>query len=133
MKPFRLKPPEPKEVEHVMPAVRAALEWHPKVMHVFRINSGSAWLPGKGGRKRPVKFHDIEGCSDLIGILAGGRWLAVEVKRPSTRDGATEAQLAFLGRIRAAGGVAFIAASAEEAVRELNAALLFSENEAECF
>lgn len=119
---FKLKPPEPNESQ-VMQAVRAALQWHHKVAHIWRINSGSAWLPGKGGNKRPVKFHDITGCSDLIGILRDGRWLAVECKRPSTRKDTTDEQRTFLDRIRAAGGVAFVAASADDAVRELEAAI----------
>ena len=120
---FRLKRPEPSEAQ-IMSAIRTALGYHPAVAWVARINSGRAWLKGKGGVQRPVKFHDIEGCSDLIGQLReSGRWLAVECKRPSTRKDATEAQLAFLKRVREFGGVAFVAASADEALRELEMAL----------
>ncbi len=120
---LRLTRPEPTEAQ-AMQAVRTALHYHPAVAWVARVNSGSAWLRGKDGRDRPVKFHDIDGCSDLLGQLRGsGRLLAVEVKRPSTRGDATDAQLAFLQRVRNAGGVAFVAAAADEAIRELNAAL----------
>src|SRR5688572_15094130 len=122
VKPFRLAHPEPTEAQ-VMTAVRQAMHFHPAVAACWRINSGSAWLNGKGGRERPVKFHDIDGCSDLIGILNGGRWLAIECKRPSTRNETTPAQDAFLDRIERAGGVAFVAWSADEAVRRLNLAL----------
>jgi hypothetical protein len=119
MTPLRLTPPEPTEAQ-VLSAVRTALQWHPQVRHMWRLNSGSAWLAGKGGRERPVKFHDIDGASDLIGILSGGRWIAVEVKRPSTRNGATPQQLAFLDRIRAAGGIAFVAWDAAQARAKLD-------------
>ncbi len=119
---FRLTAPEPLESQ-VMRSIREALGWHPAIAHLWRVNSGRAWLKGKGGKDRPVKFHDIDGCSDLLGILKGGRWLAVECKRPSTRNDATAAQLAFLDRIKEAGGVAFVAASADEALRLLDEGL----------
>lgn len=121
MKPYRLKPPEPAESQ-VLKAVRAALQWHPQVRSLWRVNSG-AHVVGQGASRRFIKYHDITGCSDLIGILSGGRWLAVEVKRPSTKGQATDAQLGFLNRIREAGGVAFVASSADEARRQLDEAL----------
>jgi hypothetical protein len=130
MKPLRLVHPEPTEAQ-VMASIRTAMQYHPAVAACWRINSGSAWLKGKGGQERPVKFHDIAGCSDLIGILKGGRWLAIEVKRPSTRNDTTPAQDAFLDRIERAGGVAFVAWSVDEAMRRLNEAL--SACPAECF
>lgn len=104
-------------------SVREALHWHPAVAWIARFNSGRAWLTGKDGRERPVKFNDAEGCSDLLGQLRGGRMLAVEVKRPSARNRVTPHQEAFLRMVRDAGGVAFVAASSDEAVRELDAAL----------
>jgi hypothetical protein len=121
---FRLTRPEPTE-QQVMQAVRTALQWHPQVRALFRVNSGAHVVPGE--RRRFIRYHDIEGCSDLIGILSGGRWLAVEVKRPSTKAKATPQQAAFLDRVRSAGGVAFVAWDAEQARRELDEALAVAE------
>ncbi len=119
---LRLRMPEPLE-QQCLNAIRAALRYHPAVAEVWRINSGRAWLPAKDGKERPIRFHDIDGCSDLIGLLKDGRMLAVECKRPSTRNAATEAQLAFLRLVRKHGGIAFVAAAADEAITLLNAQL----------
>lgn len=119
---FRLKRPEPTEAQ-AMAAIRAALSYHPAVKALWRVNSGSMTVNEGRGRRRFVRFHDIAGCSDLIGILNDGRWLAVECKRPSTRNEATDAQLAFLETIKRAGGIAFVAAAADEARQRLDEAL----------
>jgi len=56
------------------------------------------------------------GLPDYIACYRG-RFLAIEVKRPGGRT--TELQEVWLARIRAAGGIAFVARSAYEAVEAL--------------
>lgn len=67
----------------------------------WRNNSGA--LPNAEGR--PVRFGK-PGSSDIFGILPGGRFLAVECKRPGGKPTATQA--VFLESIRVAGGVALV-------------------------
>lgn len=61
------------------------------------------------------------GSSDLVGIAPDGRFLAVEVKTSKGRP--TKEQERFLLAVNRAGGIAFIARSADEAVEKLNQAL----------
>jgi hypothetical protein len=87
------------------------LRGHPAVAWVERQNSG-AFRDGK----RFVRFG-WPGCSDVLGQLRDGRFLAVEVKAPGGK--ASEAQQLFLSRVRAAGGISFIATSAADVIRNL--------------
>lgn len=97
------------------------LDVHPAVAWSARMNSGAMTVEGKSG-KRYVKFA-FTGCSDIIGQMADGRFLAIECKRPggwptdetflrwqslnrlSERQSRLLAQRAFLGRVNAANGV----------------------------
>jgi len=51
---------------------------------VWRANTGVAMLRGAGGSMRPVSFGQ-PGTADIIGIMRGGKWIAVEAKRPGSR------------------------------------------------
>jgi len=62
-----------------------------------------------------MTFGLAVGSSDIIGIHnATGRFLAIEVKTPKGRP--TKEQLRFIEAVRAAGGIAGIARSVEEAL-----------------
>jgi hypothetical protein len=78
---------------------------------VWRQNTGAYRLPDG----RTIRYGLCVGSSDIVGIAPDGRFLAVEVK--SERGRASEAQERFVAAVRAAGGRAGIARSAEEAVR----------------
>jgi hypothetical protein len=83
----------------------------------WRVNSGA--VAGEyRGRRRFVKFNTAKGCSDILGILPGGRFLAVECKMPGRKT--TPDQAAFLDAVRMAGGLALVVRD----VRELQAALV---------
>jgi hypothetical protein len=59
------------------------------------------------------------GVSDIIGCLPKtGRFLAIEVKRPSGKP--TQEQQQFIDTINDAGGLAFVAHSVEEVEEKLN-------------
>lgn len=100
---------------------------------VFRNNVGLGWI-GKPIRftkteyievhagdvllrnARPLHAGLIEGSSDLIGWSANGRFLACEVKTANGKP--TEKQVDFINAVKAAGGVAFIARSNEDAIKQ---------------
>ena len=71
---------------------------HPKVGICWRQGSGLARFGG-----RSVRFGKV-GQSDLMAVLKGGRFLAVETKAPG--EEATEEQYAFLQSVISAGGLA---------------------------
>jgi hypothetical protein len=112
-KRLRLTAVEPTEAQ-VLRAVQRALELHPRVAWVARINSGAGRIQRAIGASQWMRFG-FPGCSDLIGQTVEGLFLAVEVKRPSGKP--TVDQTAFLERVRAAGGVAFVARSVDDVLR----------------
>jgi len=93
--------------------LRAVLDYL-AIRHItaWRINTGAAQT--ESGRF--IRFG-VPGMSDIIGILPGGRFLAIEVK--SAKGAATEAQLIFLAEIAKAGGLAFVARSVEDVIDHL--------------
>ncbi len=92
--------------------VLKALRAHPAVSWAERQNTGIARIGG-----RFVRFG-WPGCSDVLGQLCDGRFLAVEVKGPTGR--LRPEQAVFLERIRASGGVGFMARDLHDVHRELN-------------
>jgi len=93
---------------------------------VWRNNTGQAWQGNqlhKAGDQitlggcRPVNFGLTKGSSDLVGIAPGGAFLAVEVKSATGR--ASKEQNAFLLAVNRAGGIGFVARSAEDALKQL--------------
>jgi VRR-NUC domain len=92
--------------------VLKALRTHPLVAWAERQNTGVAKVGG-----RFIRFG-WPGCSDLIGMLRDGRFLACEVKGPKGK--VRPEQAVFLERIRCAGGVAFVARDLRDVLRELD-------------
>jgi hypothetical protein len=58
-----------------------------------------------------------KGISDILGVLPGGRFLAIEVKANSGK--LTDHQSQFLDDVSQAGGLAFVARSIEDIRNEL--------------
>jgi len=99
--------PEAAALLEVLKALRA----HPAVSWCERMNSGAARVGG-----RFIRFG-FTGCPDVLGMLTDGRLLGVEVKGPT---GKLRTEQAFmLERIRAGGGVAFMARDCRDVLREL--------------
>ncbi len=90
----------------VLKACMDLLARHPKVAFAHRANTGG--MTDKRGQF--VKFG-FRGQSDIVGMLKGGRFLAVEVKRPGNRP--TAEQNAFLGAVNLGGGFGCWADDAE--------------------
>ena len=91
--------------------VLKVLRNHPAVAWCERQNSGAA----KVGN-RFIRFGWC-GCSDLLGQLKDGRFLACEVKAKNGR--LRPEQSLFLERVRRAGGVAIVARNALDVIKEL--------------
>ena len=91
--------------------VLKALRTHPAVAWCERMNSGVARIGG-----RFVRFG-WPGCPDVLGQLMDGRLLGCEVKGPAGK--LRPEQAVFLDRIRAAGGVAFMARDCHDVLHEL--------------
>jgi hypothetical protein len=84
----------------------------------WRTNCGAA-LAETNGRRRYIRFTSMSGVADLIGILPGGRMLAVETK--SRRGRLRPAQAVFLDEVRRAGGVGVVVTDISELLMALAA------------
>ena len=99
----RPRNPQPKQaiIKHserqILRACLHLLLISPEVAFAWRQNTGAARL-----ENRFVRFSFM-GCSDIIGMLADGRFLAVECK--ATGERATADQQAFLDRVNEHGGL----------------------------
>lgn len=105
---------EPKEAS-VLASVLQALNFYPSVVFAHRFNSG-AYAVGEGKARRFIRFG-FPGCPDILGMLRGGRLLAIEVKTTSGR--VSEAQAAFLEAVSAHGGLSFVARSVDDLKQHL--------------
>jgi hypothetical protein len=74
---------------------------HPTVVWCERMNNGAARVGG-----RFIRFG-FTGCPDVLGMLRDGCLLGVEVK--AAKGKLRPEQALFLERVRAGGGVAFVA------------------------
>lgn len=81
--------------------VLKALRGHDAVAWAQRQNTGAAKVGG-----RFVRFG-WKGCSDILGMMRDGRFLAIEVKAPKGKLRAEQAE--FLNLVQKHGGVGFVA------------------------
>jgi hypothetical protein len=61
--------------------------------------------------------YRVKGVSDILGVLRGGRMLAIEVKVPGKYP--TPEQRAFINAVNVMGGLAFVARSLDDVISEL--------------
>lgn len=90
----------------VLASILEYLPYAKPVAWFARMNSGGYEIKGQF-----VRFG-FKGCSDIIGQLRDGRFLAIEVKRPGGT--VTEDQVEFLAKVQRANGVAFVAHSLDD-------------------
>lgn len=81
-------------------------------LRIWRNNTGSIKTPDG----RFVTFG-LKGSADILGIMRGGRFLAIEVKTATGRQ--SEHQKNFQNMIESFGGVYILARSAEDVKRRL--------------
>lgn len=104
----------------VLKAVLAFLRAHPKVASIWRQNSGTFAEQNRDGSTRYVRANTARGMADVMGFLKDGRVLAIECKSLTGR--LQPHQKEFLDKITAAGGVAGVARSVDDAIALLNGA-----------
>lgn len=92
-----------------------ALSIHPLVARIERINVMAGRLYGKDGRPSRFMRSCKKGRVDLDGFTVDGRVIAIEVKRPSTRNNLTDEQREYLDTVKQAGGLAGVATCCAEA------------------
>lgn len=80
----------------------------------IRINSG-----GRKVGDRFFRFNDEPGCSDSLVCLPGGRFAAIEYKRPGQKT--TPAQESFLDAVRERGGLDLVVTSLDDLRTQLKA------------
>jgi hypothetical protein len=93
-----------------------------EVLKYLKLRQIKAWSNPSGAvRIRPRKFMSfgLKGSSDILGLLPGGRFLAIECKAKGGR--LSPEQREFLSDIKALGGMAVVAKSwtdIDQALRE---------------
>ena len=92
-----------KRESSVVAEVLRYLESRPDVF-AWRNNTGGAYRPGS---RVPIRFG-LRGSGDILGLIAGGRFLAVECKRPVGGRQSPD-QRAFQVRVEALGGLYVLA------------------------
>lgn len=99
----------------VLASVLAFLRLHPSVGWVRRMNVGAS----ESADGRYVKFG-FTGCSDIIGQMKSGVFLAIECKR-EIGGKASEHQLAFINTVQKHGGIAGVVRSVDDVIKLLPA------------
>jgi hypothetical protein len=84
----------------------------------WRQNSGAVVYEDRNRDKRFVRFASVNGISDILGILPDGRMLAIEVKKRGKKP--SKKQRIFLETIRENNGVAIVAYSLDDVIKELD-------------
>lgn len=111
----RVKSTEPRTElleKDIQKQILMLLRKHPKVAWVARFNSGT-FMDGD----RYIMSNSQRGMSDILGMLKGGRLLAIECK---SRTGRIQPhQQEFLDLINAGGGLAFVARSVDDVIKNL--------------
>ncbi len=99
-----------------------------QILHCLTLKGVFCWkvktvgtFDQKIGRFRsPSKLY-MKGVADILGVLPGGRFLAIEVK--SAKGKTSPHQDLYLHRVREEGGIAFVARSWEEVDAKLRGLL----------
>ncbi len=111
---FQLRAIEPAE-KTILNAILRYLEIDERVAWAHRFNTGSHVVfrqEGEIEKKRRYIRYAFPGCSDILGQLKDGRFLAVECKSKSGKVSAD--QQAFLNCVKNNNGVAVVARSIDD-------------------
>lgn len=106
--------PKPSEAE-IQKAILELLAY--RRIFRFRVNQQGVPTHRNDGSWRP---SPTRGVADILGILPGGRFLAIEVKRPGGK--LTQEQALFLSLVNANGGLGFVATSTRDVEERLTKA-----------
>lgn len=107
-------------------------------VRAWRQNTGSGYGAdalrqlAQGSRPRLVAFG-VPGAADITGIGPHGVRIEIEVKRPDSRYGETDAQKRYARMVKTFGGIALLVRGAEEAREQLAKELESRERDRENF
>lgn len=88
------------------------LDWlNSNGIFAFRVNTTGIYDARTGVYRRPGKFF-MKGCSDIVGLMPNGRFLAIECKAIKGR--LSPEQATFIDKIKRQGGFAMVARSLED-------------------
>lgn len=108
------KPALPLEKD-IQKAIMQALRTKGVLLYIA--DAGVAGFRGAGMPDGMKGYSSLpRGFPDLIGVAPGGRFLAIEVKRPPNKP--TKFQSAFLALFRSKGAIAFWADSVDDAIKK---------------
>lgn len=82
----------------------------------FRNNSGVFRPENADGSRRFVRFGAV-GTGDIVGLTKQGRFFSIEVKRQGSKP--TPDQLAFMENVSKSGGLAILAYSLDDVIKQL--------------
>ena len=117
-RPGTIKPPRLLEKD-IKRAIYNALDAHPLVLDVAVVGVSSGRMVRPDGSRTAWRRWGEAGTPDIVGSLKEGsppRRFRIEVKTPSRRNAVTPEQRERLDETVAAGGLAGVACSVEEAV-----------------
>ena len=87
-----------------------------KVAFAYRQNTGQTKYEDDHGKTRWVRYGWV-GCSDILGMLTNGRFLAIECKSRTGR--LSPEQSAFLDAVNAGGGLGIVARSVDDVIQAI--------------
>lgn len=120
--PKRRRPgsfPKPRPLEKdIKTAIVQCLKLHPAVIpeSVTVVGVSGGQIMRRDGSLTPWRRWGEPGTPDLVGRLRDGRKFRIEVKTPARRREVSEEQREMLDETIAAGGIAGVATSVEEAI-----------------
>lgn len=114
MESKRLKKPKLKEHDRES----LVLDWLNKNgIFAWKAKTMGTWDAEKGIYRKLGKFS-LRGVSDILGVIEGGLFLAIEMKTPEGK--LSIEQKAFLNKINRMGGKAFVARNISDVINNLN-------------
>lgn len=100
----------------IQAAILEYLEHCSSVAFAHRQNTGQTKYVDRHGEERWVRYGWV-GCSDILGMLTDGRFLAIECKSRAGR--LSPEQSAFLDAVNAGGGLGIVARSVDDVIQAI--------------
>lgn len=102
-----------KPEQNIQRAVLDYLAHCPTVAWAQKMGVGAVRIPDDSTRGYRYVTFGFRGCSDIVGQMTDGRFLAIEVK--TVRGEVTDAQQRFLDLVKSHGGVSGVVRSVDDA------------------
>lgn len=93
------------------------MELQSQILAYLRIRGILCWRPNQNYRSGRYVARESIGTFDIVGVMKGGRFLGIEVKKPKGK--VSDKQKVWMDEVNKLGGKAFVAHSVEEVVNEL--------------